>query len=178
MSDEYDSCEEAQEVLLEPPEENLEYDPDIPDVPWKNDIQAIKNPILREMAIEEANKIIEEKRVLDERYKSGEIDIIDYQYEYFQVLGRKKIAAATRAALASEGITGDHLGGLSEDQGLLVAGDTKALDSKDKVEKIIREIGTDAAQDLADRMLEEGKISKETHESISRMVRIQELDEE
>ena len=173
-----DYSEEPEEVFLENPEENLEIDPDIPDVSWKEDIQKIENPILREKAIEEANKILEAQKELDKRFESGKIDNIDYEHEYFHVLGRKKVSAATRAAFASEGITGDHLGDLSEDQGLFVAGDTKALDLKDRVEGKIRDIGTDAAQELADRMLEEGKISEATHESISRMVRIQKLNEE
>jgi hypothetical protein len=179
MENDYDDYfEEPEEALLEEPEEMLEESPDIPDVSWKEDIQGIENPILREKEIETAKELLEKEKELLEKVESGEIDQATFEHEYFHKLVPEKSKAATRSALESVGITWDHLGDLSEDWDILVSGDTRVLDLKDQVKEKIREMGPDAAQELADRMLEEEKISEKTHETISRQVRLHRVSSE
>ena len=146
---------------------------EVPDVPWAEDIRKIENPILQEKEIEAAEKLLEEEKEWGRRFDEGEIDQIRYEAGIAYELGSKMARAATRSALESQGITYDHLGDLSEDQAILSTGDPKLFDLKDQVKHKITELGPDAAQELADRMLEEEKISEESHESISRQVRLQ-----
>lgn len=175
MENDSDYWDENEEASLEDPEPRLEPDPEIPDVPWKEDIQGIENQILREKEIEAAQELLEREKELLEKVESGEIDQPTFEYEYFLKLGRERVKAATRSALESVGITSDHLGDIAEDNRLLAKGDTELLDQKDRLKETIRELGPEDAQDLADEMLEDERISKDTHETISRQVRLRRL---
>ena len=161
MGREYDDCIEDREEV------------EVPDVPWAENIRNIENPIIQEREIEAAEKLLEEKKELGREFDAGEIDQIKYEAEIAYELGTKMARAATRTALESVGITYDHLSDISEDQDILATGDPKLFDLKDQVKEKITELGPEAAQELADRMLEEEKISEESHESISRQVRLQ-----
>ena len=70
------------------------------------------------------------------------------------------------------GVTYDDLGDLSEDLSLFSTGKIELIELKDRVKDEIRSLGPEAAQELADRMFDEGEISEEAHESISRQVRL------
>jgi hypothetical protein len=152
-------------------EKNLVED-DIPDVWWADDIRNITNPVLREREIEAAQKLLEEEKELLRKYEAGEMDeptfVAKYQYE----LSSKMSRAATRSGLASINLTWDHLADLAEDSGFLAAGDTELLDQKDRLKEMIEKLGPDASQELADEMLEDGRISEAAHEIISRQVRL------
>lgn len=178
MESDYDYLDENEEAWLEEPEARLEADPDIPDVWWKEDIQGIENPILREKEIEAAEALLGEKKELLKKYEDGEIDEATLQGKMLVELDPKEIRAATRCGLESVDLTWDHLGDIAEDNRFLATGDTKLLDLKDRVKEKIGEMGPDASQELADRMLEEGEISKDTHETISRQVRLRRLSSE
>jgi len=144
----------------------------IPDVWWADDIRKIQNPVIREMEIEAAKKLLEAEEKLIKRADSGEIDSATFQTEYFGKLLRRMSKAATRAGIESNGLTWDHLGDLAEDNRFLAKGDTELLDQKDRLKEMIGELGPDASQELADEMLEDGRISEDAHETISRQVRL------
>jgi hypothetical protein len=171
ITDEYIEDEPEKEIVEEA---NQEIE-DIPDVWYADHIKDIKNPELREKEIEAAEELKEKERALDKELESGEIDKVDYWGKRFIGLGHEERKAATRCSLESADITYDHFGDSMEDLYLLAteaSGDPKPARMKDKLKESIRRIGPEASQELADRMLEEGKMSKETHESISRQVRL------
>lgn len=176
MSSEYDYVEDSGEDLGEIEEEFGDENPEIPDVLWKEDIENIENPVLQEKEIEAAEKLLEKERELLAKAESGKIDQIEFEEEYFHKLGPQKSSAATRSGLESEGITWDHLGDLAEDYDIIVSGNTETMDKKVHVKEVIRELGPEASQELADRMYDEEELSEKTHESISRQVRLQKLD--
>ena len=159
-------------------EEDLVEDLEIPDVYWAEDIRNIENPMLKEREIETAQELLEEQRKALEKHESGEIDDATLQNELDNKIGPKMRRAATRSGLESVGITYDDFGDLSEDLDILAKGDTGLIDAKDRLKDSIRENGPDAAQELADEMLEDGRISKGTHETISRQVRLRKLSSE
>lgn len=54
----------------------------------------------------------------------------------------------------------------------MATGDLKMLELKDRIKDRIEEIGPDAAEELADRMHEEERLSDDTHERIKRQTRL------
>ena len=134
--------------------------------------------ILREKEIEAAQELLEEQRKALEKHESGEIDDATLQNELDNKIGPKMRKAATRSGLESAGLTWDHLGDLAEDNRFLAKGDTELLDQKDRLKEVIGELGPDASQELADEMLEDGRISEEAHETISRQVRLRRVSSE
>ena len=152
-------------------EEIIEEEQDIPEVWWADDIRQIENPDIRQKEIEAAEKLLKEEKELLKRSEAGELDGPTFDDKY-QELTKKESSAATRSGLESAGLSWDHLGDVAEDNRLLAKGNTELLDLKDRLEEKIREMGPDASQELADEMLEEGRVSKDTHETISRQVRL------
>lgn len=152
-------------------EENLE----IPDVLWAEEIDKIEDREIRRKEIEIAEEVKVREEALNEKYDAGEMT--DYQYweaKEFEI-NKDKSDASFRCSLESEGFTFDRLGDLSEDYDLLMADasyDFNLLDKKDRLIKSIESLGPEESQELADRMLEEGRLSEKTHEMISRQVRI------
>ena len=150
------------------PEENLE----IPDEWYAEDIKNIDDPELRAKEIEEAEKIRDWEQELNEKLDAGEISHHEHWAEYEFEIRPAKIKFSTRAALESEGITYDMLGDISEDWDLITADNQRLMCLKEDLEKRIDLMGPEASQELADRMLEEERLSKEAHEMISRQVRL------
>ena len=144
---------------------------DIPDVWWAESIKDIENPQIRHKEIEAAEKIFEEQKALDEKLESGEISKSRYDHENLVILGRERAKFSTRCDLESVGLTYDHLGDLSEDWEILTSRDLELAEKKESLKKMIELRGLEASQELADDILAEGKISKDTHDSISRQVR-------
>ena len=158
-------------------EENVVED-EIPEVWWADKIREIENPVIREQEIEAAEKLLEEEKELLRKYEAGEIDGPTFDAKYQHELSSKMRRAATRSGLESTGLTWDHLGDLAEDNRFLAKGDTELLDQKDHLKEMIRELGPDASQELADEMLGEGRIGEEAHETISRQVRLHRVSSE
>ena len=150
----------------------------IPDVWWADDIRKIQSRILREKEIEIAQELLEEQKAVLEKHESGEIDDATLQNELNNKIGPKMRKAATSSGLESIGLSWDHLGDLAEDNRFLAKGDTALLDQKDHLKEMIEKIGPDVSQELADEMLEDGRISKEAHETISRQVRLRRVSSE
>ena len=166
--DDYDDRAEFEDAIEED-EELLEAQMDIPDVWWKDEIAKIEDPKLREREIEAAKELLEERQEIDKKFKSGEIDEFSH-WAKKEHLHFRDARAATRSGLASVGLDYGKLEELSEDYDILVTGDLKLIDANDRVNKLV-ERNPQAAQELADRMFEEGRLSEEAHKFISGKVR-------
>lgn len=145
---------------------------EIPDVPWKEDIEKIPDHDLQLEEIRKAEKLENEAKALKERRDRGEISAGKYDVIYQDIIRPKMRKATTRCGLASVGLTYDDLGDLSEDTELLATGDLKMPKLKDKLKDTIEDIGPDAAEDLAKRMHDEDAIGDDAYDSISRQIRI------
>lgn len=150
-------------------EEPLEAELDIPDVWWKDDIVKIENPKMKEREIKRAKKLVKERQELDKKFKSGEINEFNY-WAKKERLHYKDARAATSSGLASVGLDYGKIEELSEDYDILVTGDIKLIEVNDRVNKLVKK-NPQAAQELADRMFKEGKLSEEAHKFISGKVR-------
>ena len=166
----YDFEEQPDETDIE----NLQLENEIPDVHWAKDIAQIENPILREREIEAAKKIVEKEEEINVRVESGELSPFDAEIE-FESLRSKKAAASTRSLFASVGLTYDHFGSVAEDNFRLSYGNYDYINLSDKVKKAVYDIGPENAQQLADEMLEEGTLSRENYDFISRQARLSSL---
>ena len=171
ITDEYIEEEPENEILEETNQEKV----DAKDDWWMREIGKIDDQEIREKEIEAANELKEKERALDKELESGEIDEVDYWGKRFIGLGHEERKAATRCGIESEGITYDHFGDLMEDLDLRTTeagGNPKPARMKDGLKESIHRLGPEASQELADQRLEEDKMSKKTHESISRQVRL------
>jgi len=157
--------------------ENQEAEPETPEVSWAEDIQKIDNQVLREKAIEEAERIVDQEAELNAKHEAGEISDLNAELEALHTIRPQKVRASWKADLASAGLTGDHLGDIGEEQLLISTGDPDILDQKDRVRNRVRLDGADYSQELADRMQKEGELSEEAHEMLSRQARLRRLEE-
>ena len=149
---------------------------EIPDVAWAEDIENIENLEIQKKEIEAAERIIDQESDLKEKLESGKITDNQYLNEYEFGISDAKRKATTRSALESAGLTYDDLGDISEDWDILVSGSPELAQQKNQLRNTIDTLGPEDAQDLADRMLEEGKLSQNTWETITRQVRLSEKE--
>jgi len=170
--EDYDGPDECVDDLEET-EDTLQVEMEIPDVWWKDRIAEIENPVLQEKAIEKAEKLLEKEKELDRKLESGEIDEIGHWGERLCDLKPKETAAAVEADLFSVDLTWDKLADLAEDNALLQQGDIGTVDLKERNKELIREVGVEKSQEIADRMREEGRLTKEGYETVSRLIRNQ-----
>lgn len=177
--EEYDERVEVPEEFVEeldecPEEKSLEEieKMEIPEVWWKEQLEEIENPEIKKKEIEAAEEILKKREILDQKFESGEITEYQHWDESNFELRREEIKASTRASLASVGLTYDHLGDLSEDHDFTVSGHPELIDKKNMLSHKIDSLGPEFAQEEADRMKEEGKLSEKGHEIISRQVRL------
>lgn len=147
---------------------------DIPDVHWKKDIEEIDDDYLRDMHIETAQQIFDKEKDINDQYERGKIDDFEWEIQQAELI-KESAQASTRAGLASVGLTPDHLGDISEDNDFVQTGNLDMIEKKERLQETIDRIGPDAAQDLADRMLDEEKIGKDAHDMISRQTRLHRL---
>jgi hypothetical protein len=168
MEENDDFRDDSEEVL----DDVVEDDSDIPDVWWADDIRRIEDPDIRQKEIEAAEALLEERKELLKKHEDGEIDEATLQGKMLVELDPKERKAATRCGLESVGLDWDQLGDLAEDYDALTTGDTEFSDQKERLKEMIREMGPDDAQELADEMYEDARISKQAHETISRQVRL------
>jgi hypothetical protein len=156
---------EMQELLEDQERIN---DLEVPEVRWKEDIERIPDLDLKLEEIQKAEKFIAEKKALDDRLENGEISLGAYD----SILRPRMRKATTRCGLASVGLTYDHLGDVSEDAELYATGDLKMLELKDRLKDTIEDIGPKAAEELADRMHEDERLSDDTDERIKIQIRL------
>jgi len=142
---------------------------------WNETIEKIKNPVVRDERIERAREIIQAEDELDEKLASGEISQSRYDHEKLVVLGKRKARFSVGADLDSVGLSWDRLGQVSEEQRILIeeaAGDPAFARFRDRVERAIQVQGPEWVKDWADDNLENGRMPKEVHESVTRKVRV------
>ena len=152
--------------------EMMEEEMEIPEVEWAEDIRGIEDQEVREKEIEIVEHIEEREKELKDKVDSGEISKSEYLDKYESGIRRQKRKATTRCGLESVGISYDDLGDVSEDYDILISGNSEIADRKERVKKVIDTLGEDDAEKLADKMLEEEKLSQRGHESIMRQVRL------
>jgi len=176
-----DYWKEDYEIIDEVPEEDLEEgwqreieieEFDVPEVRWAEDIERIENPRLKAKEIESADNILQMEREWEARYEAGEISL---DYLIFERLcgsiAQAKRRAATRSALASEGITYNDLGILSDNVERLFSGDIEMIGKDERLKKVVETMGPESAQELADKMLEEEEIPEDAYEYIKDKVK-------
>ncbi|WP_419656023.1 uncharacterized protein Dvar_51290 [Desulfosarcina variabilis str. Montpellier] len=166
MGNNYENFEELPDEFLE------NWQEDIPDVHWAENIAKIQDPEIRQREIDAANEILEKQQAVNEKHKSGEMN--DYHFWEANTfdLRQEKTKASTRSALASEGLSFDMLGDIAEDWDFVSADKQKMMGLKDDLKKTIRRLGPGPAQELANKQLAEGKLSDEAYKMISRQVRL------
>ena len=173
----YEESEELYEMTAEEMEEEyqkekLREEMGIPEVEWADDIAKIENPKIRKQEIESAENIQKEEKGLKDKLHSREISKGEYLGRYESGVRSKKRKITTRCGLESVGITYDDFGDLSEAYKSLLSGDIELDEKKQRIRETIDVIGEEAAEGLADKMLEEEKLSERGHESIMRQVRL------
>jgi hypothetical protein len=112
---------------------------------------------------------MEERKELDRKVESGEIDDFGYWAGDLD-LHFKEARVATRRGLRSVGIDYDQLGELSEKYDFLLKGDPELIDVNDRVNELVKE-DPETAQETADRMHEEGRLSEEAYKLVSEKVK-------
>jgi len=147
-------------------------DLEIPDVPWQEDIKKIPDHNLQLEEIRKAEKLLNQEKTLREQLDKGEISRGRYDVIHQDILMPKMWKATTQCGFATVDLTHDDFGDISEDEEFLMTGDLKMTELKDRLKKTIDNIGPDAAQELADRMRDEEKLSEDTYDSINRQIRM------
>jgi hypothetical protein len=150
---------------------------EIPDVGWADEIGRIEDPEIREKEIEVAEKLLEKEKNWDKKLDSGEITEYQHWEGYEFGIRKEKVNASTRCSFESVGLSYDHFADLGEQYDMILAeaaGNPKPAEMKEGVKELINQEGPEFAQESADKMLEkeEEGISEDTHESISRQVRL------
>jgi hypothetical protein len=177
--EEYEEFEEAPDSYSEEEAQRLAemVDIEIPDVPWAKQIEKIPNPKTKIKEIDIADKFVRECKSVDEKVDSGEMSDAEFFGELICKRWPEERRHTTRCGLESIDLTSDDLGDVAEDKMFLIAdaaGNHKPAQMKNEIKKMIRHRGPEASQELADKMLEDGEISKEAHDTISRQVRLSE----
>ena len=150
---------------------------DLPDVGHREDLENIANPELKQHHIEIAQDLAEQRAETVQLFETGQITRDQMEARINYEIRPKESRAATAAGLASQGITGDHLGETAENYDLIIDKaanpESPILDLKDQVKQRIRTIGPEPAQEMADRMYDESEIEEEAYRMISRLARLE-----
>ena len=140
-----------------------------PDVEWGKHIEYIKDPKIKEKEIQTAARIYHQEENLNERLGTGEITEDQYLREYELHIKHDKKRAMASSALESGNFTPGHLGDIANELHSVSDVVDKAATRK-LVERTAETLGADSVQNMADQMMEEGKISKDAYNSLSREV--------
>jgi hypothetical protein len=164
-SEDYDDSFDYEDT----PEEVVEISkPDWMDEDCWEEINQIEDLEVRQDQIERKEKVHEQRVELDRKYKSGEIDDIGYSAGNLDQHFREA-RVATRRALRSVGLDYDQLGELSEKWDVMAKGDPDLIDANDRVNELVKR-DPEAAQEIIDRMYEEGRLPDEVYEDACEMV--------
>ena len=170
--EDYEETEEAQvEYDCENPEKLEETFMDVADLPpieGAEFIAKIEDPEVRQREVEAAEKLYERGEELKRKLESGEISQGRYEHER-GLHGIKAQRAITRWELAEGGVTYDKMGDTMEDWNHKLKQGLDLPDKRERIRNRAKEMGREAAQNLADRMHKKG-MSKEAHDIITRQV--------
>ena len=174
----WDTEEDYEETEETPPEydyENPEHPDekpidlaDLPPIEGAEFIAKIEDPEVRQREVEAAERIYERGEELKRKLESGEISQGAYEHER-SLHGIKSRRAITRWELAAGGVTYDQIGDTMEDWNHKLKQGLDLPDKRERIRNRAKEMGREAAQNLADRMHKEG-MSKEAHDIITRQV--------
>ena len=142
---------------------------DLPPIEGAEFIAKIEDPEVREREVEAAERICEKRQDLERKLDSGEISQGAYEHER-QLLGIKANRAITRWELAAQGVTYDKIGDTMEDWNHILDENLIWAKYRSRIKERAEEIGPESAQELADRMRKEGRLSKEAHDIVTRQV--------
>jgi len=134
---------------------------------WE-EINQIEDLEVRQDRIEREEKVHEQRVELDRKYESREIDDIGYSAGNIDQHFREA-RVSTRRGLRSVGLDYDQLGQISEEYDILVKGDPDLMDINDRVNDRVK-ADPQSAQETADRMHDEGRLSEEAYRLISEKV--------
>ena len=144
------------------------------DAEWAEDIKRIEDPEVMEEEIKAAEEIMEHEREMKEGLESGEITEDHYAGEYEIGLMQEKRKAITRCFFKSKGYYDSCPRGLFEGWDTRDPESPEMAKNREDLRMAIDAIGPESVRYLSDRMLNEGRISRETHETISQQVRLSE----
>lgn len=142
------------------------------DADLASDIREIEDSDTRQELIRDVEKHISKDKAWRDRLDHGEISLDTYVASRQCTMLPKLRKLRTRCGLESVGMTYDDLGDLAEDNEFIVSGGDRMIDLKERIKTNIETIGTEAAQEHADRLLDEEELSKDAHDRISRQVRL------
>ena len=139
-------------------------------VDWGADIEKIEDPEMRREEVERAEDIFEKEKDLVDRWDSGEI--LEESYRLYEAgLVEEERKAIVRCVLKSKGHDRDDLEEIFESWDTGAPGSRTLAEREDQIGRTIDLIGEESVQDLANRLLREGRISRRTHETVSEHVR-------
>lgn len=169
LLDEVEEIEELSEAEKFRQEFLREHGEELPDLPGIESIVRIEDPERRDKRIEEAKMLKEEERKLGEEYESGRIDQATYEGKLFGKYLHKEAQFEAKCDLESVGITYGKLNQLSGQYQAITTGDPDRIDLNDRLDKFV-ENNPEHAQEEADKMFEEGRLSKKNYDTISEKV--------
>ncbi len=136
---------------------------------WVDAIDTIEDPERRQVLMERAKELLEERKELLRGSESGEIDDFEFWARNWEL--RKKFSKeAFKAHLESVFPAPGELGELSEEYDNMTTGDPKWIEINDRLNAFIKN-NPDYAQEEADRQFEEGEIGQEAYDLISEKVK-------
>ena len=148
----------------------LEKEMAMEEVDWEDDIEKIEDPEAKRREMKEVEEIKEMQKQLKERSESEDIAEKGIIHGGGGDLMRRKRAGTVRSFLESKGFSAEGYGGIFErwDDRTCPLGERNIRERE--VGEVIDELGPEAIEQLNDRMLREGKISKKTHSAVSEHV--------
>ena len=170
---EEDFREEISEKYEEVPEEMLAEDKIIDhEVDWEEDIEKLKDPKIRDREIKAVEEIHELEEDLKARLESGEIHERDYIKENEEIVMKQKRKALTRTLLENKGVVSEDYPDIFEDWDDPDSSPMMKGARVGWIGKMVKEIGSSDVEELNDRMLHEGKITRESHRAVSEQIKI------
>ena len=155
-----DNPEETEEALVKELEDR--------GIWWGDSIARIRDPELQQEAIERADELMEEREDLSRQIELGEIDDYEFWARNWDLHG-KAAKRAFQADLDSIELGSGELGEISEEYDMLIRGDLELMDINDRVNERVK-ADPESAQETADRMHEEGRLSEEAYDLICEKV--------
>ena len=165
-----------EEFVEEPGESNwvIDFIKEVPDsvVEAGKDLLSLEDEPDKPLDI---NELTADERLAkyDDLYEQGLISQPEWEDKFHRYISEKGREQFTED-LESVGLSMDDLIDLSEDFQILERHDIETMDKKDELRTRLAtgELESGPAQDLADEMLEDGEISKDTHSTISRTIEL------
>lgn len=113
------------------------------------------------------------KDELDHKLAAGEMSELAHELEYDYTVRRAQCRLDSELSLAEAGLSFEDLGSLSDDYDQLIREASSDLDFSryaEGIEAVVDRRGAEEAQEIADVMREEDRLSDEAHEYISRKI--------